>query len=163
MDSERALRESFLRMLLKDSSDTVKSYSSYSIARYGDYYVIIGRNRDLYVVKPVAKQPAKPGLIDKLRELKLPISTFKPFLMSAGTIAPLVTGGRRVKEHNVKGWILWFFKGPFKFKDERGFWVQGMCTGLLAIPESWEAIDIPSAVKEMIKLHKEVEDKIMFY
>jgi len=161
---DEELRNRVLRNALIDCDLRIRAYSKYSIAYCDKMYVIIDINKYVYIVKPMVIKVIKPGIMERLRGLNLPITVFKPPTMFGSfgtTILPQVSGARLIRRHDIHGWRVYFFKGPFKLQDHQKRWVGGECIGLFAYATEWNALSPEEAIRRLTGLLKEIEQKVL--
>ena len=158
---DEELREKVIIKSLSYCSPQYYSYKKYTIAYCNGIYVIIDIYKYIYIVKPLSIRVTKPGILDKLKNpLRLPITLFRPPILYGGIVKPQVSGAIQVKRHKIKGWTIYFFKGPYKFMDHRRLWVEGECIGLFGSMTEWDAIPPEKAIPEIIHLLDKVYEKL---
>ncbi len=158
---DEELREKVLLEALRFCSPQYYSYKKYTVAYCNGFYIIIDIYKYVYIVKPLSIRTTKPGILDKLKNpLRLPVTLFRPPLLYGGIVKPQVSGARLIRRHRVHGWVLYFFKGPYRFIDHRRFWIEGECIGILGSASEWDALPPEQAIPEMIKILERIHDKL---
>jgi len=163
LPKDEELRNKVLYNALRDCNPKIRAYKKYSIAYCDKMYVIIDVNKYVYIVKPIVIKITKPGIMESLRGLNLPITVFRaPMVFGSfgATILPQVSGARPIRRHNVHGWRVYFFKGPFKLQDHQRRWVGGECIGLFAYAAEWDALSPEEAIRKLIGLLKRIEQRV---
>ena len=158
---EEELREKVLVKALHYCNPQYYSYKKYTVAYCDGLYIIIDIYKYVYVIRPLSIHVTRPKLLDKLKNpMRLPITLFRPPILYGGIVKPQVSGARQIRRHKIKGWIIYFFKGPYKFMDHRRLWIEGECIGLFGSMTEWDALPPEEAIPEMIKLLQKVDEKL---
>lgn len=158
---DEELREKVLFRALHNCNIQYYSYKKYTIAYCNGLYIIIDIYKYVYIVKPLSIHVIRPRLLDKMKNpIRLPITIFRPPILYGGIVKPQVSGARPIRRHKIKGWTIYFFKGPYKFMDHRRLWVKGECMGLLGSMSEWDALSPEEAIPAMIELLDKIHEKL---
>jgi len=141
---------------LKDLGPRIKAYSKYSVAYCKGLYVVLDVNRYIYVIKPLTIYRTKPKFMDKIHGFRVPLSIFKPPFSYGMLIIPVVSGGKIIEDHDVKGWRVYMFKGKFKLQNHEGLWVEGNGSGIFAYSFEWNSLGLEEAIKKVLSLIEKI-------